>query len=81
MKDLDCITFVEVRYRKSAFGHAAETVTGQNKKIVKAANMWLLEDGYRYIQPKSVLMSLQYTITDSTLNGLKRNKSRIKDAR
>ena len=47
MKDLDCITFVEVRYRNSAyFGHAAETVTASKiKKIVKAANMWLLQHG------------------------------------
>ncbi len=47
MKDLDCITFIEVRYRKSTcFGHAAETVTTSKiKKIVKAANTWLLEHG------------------------------------
>jgi putative endonuclease len=47
MKDLDCIIFVEVRYRKSAlFGHAAETVTASKRKnIVKAANTWLLKHG------------------------------------
>ena len=33
MKDLDCIIFVEVRYRKSkSFGHAAETVTASKIK-------------------------------------------------
>ena len=47
MRDGPTIVFVEVRYRNSqAYGHAAETVTRSKiKKLIKAANVWLLKNG------------------------------------
>lgn len=47
MRDGSTLVFVEVRYRKSQrYGHAAETVTRSKiNKLIKAANMWLLNNG------------------------------------
>ncbi len=47
MRDDNTIVFVEVRYRQSQqYGHAAETVTPTKmKKLVKAANLWLMKQG------------------------------------
>jgi len=47
MKDVDCLVFAEVRYRKNAdYGSGAESVTGaKQKRIIRAAQRFLQTRG------------------------------------